>query len=534
MNSNKTFLQKYWSAALALCFLLVILMTYRDYGITWDESVQATYGELVYYYFKSGFKDKSASTFLDLKFYGPAVDLLAASVYKVAGGSKFEVRHLLTALIGLLAVVGVGQFAGLFRNQLIVFMAPFALVLLPRFYGHVFNNPKDIPFACAFVWAMYAITLIFFRKQLAWHRTLLAGLAIGITLAIRAGGMLLFFYLFVFALYSFLAQANRNSGEKAALFSSVAELLKHALVLVCVAWLVMIAVWPWAHESPLVNPVRAFAMLNAFHNTYPELFEGKIFMSDKLPLYYLPKYFLITTPPFILLLFLFGMGATVYKQISDFRSPENFLYFVVQFWFLFPLLYVVIKGPNIYNGIRHFLFILPAVALMAAIGAAWLLRLLSARYSKLVYLFLVVSAVFTAREMVRLHPYQTTYFNFLVGGVKKAWKNYETDYWTASYKEAMEWVNERSRQSAEPVTVLVAANYYNRLCAEFYKDPEVKSDTIFRRVPERSMSPAYDYYIATLRYGMNNYFPADPVVHTVGRDGAVFTVIKKRRRGRGD
>ena len=183
------------------------------------------------------------------------------------------------------------------------------------------------------------------------------------------------------------------------------------------------------------------------------------------------------------------MASSLYRQWLDFRSPESFLYFVVQFWFFFPLLYVMIKRPNIYDGIRHFLFILPALALMASIGAAFLVQLFSARLRKLAYLGLAVAALFTTRELVRLHPYQMTYFNILAGGLQRAWKNYETDYWTTSYKEAMEWVNAQARLSAKPVAVLIAANYFNRNCAEYYKSPEVRSDIVFGRVFEQSMSP---------------------------------------------
>ena len=38
-----------------------------------------------------------------------------------------------------------------------------------------------------------------------------------------------------------------------------------------------------------------------------------------------------------------------------------------------------------------------------------------------------------------------------------------------------------------------------------------------------------DYYLATTRFGAADAFPDAPIVHTVGRGGAVFTVIKGRR-----
>jgi hypothetical protein len=37
------------------------------------------------------------------------------------------------------------------------------------------------------------------------------------------------------------------------------------------------------------------------------------------------------------------------------------------------------------------------------------------------------------------------------------------------------------------------------------------------------------YYLATTRFGAAEKFPDAPIVHTVGRSGAVFTVIKGGR-----
>jgi hypothetical protein len=176
------------------------------------------------------------------------------------------------------------------------------------------------------------------------------------------------------------------------------------------------------HENPLLNPVRAFQAMDSFEAAYRVLFEGRRVMSDSLPVYYLPKYILITTPPLALFFFLFGMAGAIYRQWRDIRSPESLLYLVVQLWFLFPLFYVMARRANIYDGVRHFLFILPALALMAAIGVSFLVQFLSGRYRKPVYLLLAVAAVFTAGQLVRLHPYQMTYFNFLVGGVKRPGK----------------------------------------------------------------------------------------------------------------
>ena len=66
-----------------------------------------------------------------------------------------------------------------------------------------------------------------------------------------------------------------------------------------------------------------------------------------------------------------------------------------------------------------------------------------------------VSLVATALDMVRLHPYQSVYFNRLVaGGLRHASSQFELDYWGQSYKEGVDWLLVHyGRDADEPVRV---------------------------------------------------------------------------------
>ena len=55
-----------WTAALLLVGMAVVLASYRDFGITWDEPVQARYGETVLAYFEAGFQGPVALAEPDL------------------------------------------------------------------------------------------------------------------------------------------------------------------------------------------------------------------------------------------------------------------------------------------------------------------------------------------------------------------------------------------------------------------------------------------------------------------------------------
>ena len=61
---------KWLSAILFTTLPILILLTFRDYGISWDEQLQDTYGEYVVRYYTSFFRDTSAVGFGDLHYYG--------------------------------------------------------------------------------------------------------------------------------------------------------------------------------------------------------------------------------------------------------------------------------------------------------------------------------------------------------------------------------------------------------------------------------------------------------------------------------
>lgn len=132
-------------------------------------------------------------------------------------------------------------------------------------------------------------------------------------------------------------------------------------------------------------------------------------------------------------------------------------------------------------------------------------------------------------QLVMLHPYQMTFFNSLVGGLHGAAGRYETDYWITSYREAMDWISEQARREPDhEVGVLVAAPK-NALVTVERRAANVRVALTFQLSESETLPPQFDYYIGTTRYGLDKAFPESPVVHSIGRDGAVFTVVRSRR-----
>ena len=200
-------------------------------------------------------------------------------------------------------------------------------------------------------------------------------------------------------------------------------------------------------------------------------------------------------------------------------------------WIFAPLLLTLAVRPNVYDGMRHVLFILPALALVAGLGAAALVEWARPGWPRRTAAGLMVAAcVLPLPSLVKLHPYQMTYFNAFVGGVAGASGRYETDYWLSSYKEAIEWINHRaSQRTGQPLRILVAIDGYARDCAAAFLAPGIEMREFPGVRPGGEVPRGFDYYVGTTRYGADRSYSNSPIVHRIGRDGTVFTVIRGQR-----
>src|SRR6516165_5588650 len=93
------------SFGLTILAVVLALLTFRDYGVTWDEDSHSWYGNFVLDYYLSFFADKNALHWRDLYNYGAIFDTVAA-LNRVSPIGIYETRHLLNAFVGILGLVG--------------------------------------------------------------------------------------------------------------------------------------------------------------------------------------------------------------------------------------------------------------------------------------------------------------------------------------------------------------------------------------------------------------------------------------------
>jgi tetratricopeptide (TPR) repeat protein len=121
------------------------------------------------------------------------------------------------------------------------------------------------------------------------------------------------------------------------------------------------------------------------------------------------------------------------------------------------------------------------------------------------------------------------YYNQLVGGLKGAFGNYETDYYYTGQSEASEWLIEYLKEKGETDGIKVGATYSVQW--QFRKEPEIR--TFYMRNEERSCYD-WNYAIITNRYISpymlkNGKWPPENAIHTVYADSVPICAVLERK-----
>lgn len=516
----------WFSAAFPVLLLVVIVATFRDYGITWDEEAQSSYGRHLLRWYGSLFQDDSALHFSNLYYYGGLFETVAELAASLTPESPFETRHLVNAMAGLLAVVGAERIGTHLAGPLGGALSAVFLVLTPLFYGHLFNNPKDVPFAAAWTLALWALLWSWDQlPRLSLARVAVTGAALGTTLGIRAAGLGLIVNLFLLGAAWLAGAPAAGFHRKAALRPLLASMAK----IVAVAWGLMLVAWPWAAAHPLSGPFAALQAQLALNARAVTLFAGRIVAAADAPRSYVPLWFSVTLPELYLLAAVAG-GATLLRALSTAGRPVPLeprtrrLKLVWLAWTAAaPLVAAVVMRPYLYDGLRHFLFVLPTLAVLTT--ADFLRSTFSRSVRALVGAAMLSAAVLTTVDMIRLHPYQSVYFNRLVaGGVARASERFETDYWGSSYKEGTEWlIDHYALGIARKVRVFSTSV---PLQSEYYLTRSPEGRRRFLYVP---LDREPHVVLATTRKELHKTFPGR-VVHVVERLGAKLLYVIETRQ----
>lgn len=458
--------------------------------------------------------------------YGPVFDLIGALDARLLHKRwhilpEDDARHLHLVFTASLTVFFVCLLAGRAWSLPAGIFSALFLCAFPRFVADSFNNPKDNPVAFVYTLCFY----LYYRRITTDNKvySILIALAAGLGLATRATFVINPVIILIYTiLYSIVFSDRRLSlGKRLVHFWD----LWLAMVLSLPLGMLL---WPYLWDQPLVK-LKAIGEFYFYHKTQAPLrilYGGKRFVPGvNMPWHYAPVMLLITTPLITLGAALCGLGRIALRQVgaasrrdpcwpgsgleapptkpssgrslcvsvgaasspsrialrdpprseSDQvcgsgvspRSPSGRKAFglLLVCWIVLGILPFVLPGQRVYDGVRHFLYVAPAICLLAGIGLDGIFRWLSRRAGMTIgVLALVALYLLLGLNVFSYHPDYTVYYNALVGGPRGAFGAYLLDYWGNSYKRGMAWIN-RHAPPGSSVLVMVApqiARFYAR------------------------------------------------------------------------
>jgi dolichyl-phosphate-mannose-protein mannosyltransferase len=434
---------------------LIASLTFRDYGLGWDDYTHAEYADLLLRMYGSGFKDTGALSFANLYMYGGGFDMAAALLHKVIPLELFETRRLLGAVVGLVGLAVTWRLGRRVGGPVAGLAALLLLALCPTYYGHMFMNPKDAPFAVAMVVLMLGLVRLAEEYPSPSPRTILiVGLGAGLSLGSRVLGGLALVYAVVGFVPLFLAEIHTHSPREAARrFLHVAYVLTPSLIL---GYLVMGLIWPWSIMEP-GNPFRALTYFSHFfEKPWKEMFDGALVSVPDMPWSYLPTLFALQLPEVLLGLSIAGVvGTLVSLSRKDVSARRKTIFLMLTLAATLPLVIAMVKRPALYNGIRHFIFVIPPMTVLAGVAFAWGMNWLKENrrgWQPAAVAIFAFGLLLPLSEMIRLHPYQYTHFNHIAGTVREADDRFMLDYWGLALKQASDGLREEliERQEVPP------------------------------------------------------------------------------------
>jgi Dolichyl-phosphate-mannose-protein mannosyltransferase len=440
-------------ALLALAAVALIAgLTFRDYGLGWDDYTHAEYADLLLRMYGSGFKDTGALSFANLYMYGGGFDMAAALLHKVIPLELFETRRLLGAVVGVIGIAVTWRVARRISGPLAGLAALLLLALCPIFYGHMFMNPKDAPFAVAMVILMMGLVRLAEEYPQPSPRTILiVGLGAGLSLGSRVLGGLALIYALIGFLPLFLEEVRTQGAREAAhRFAHVIYVLIPGLV---VGYLIMGLIWPWSIIQ-FTNPLEAVTYFSHFfEKPWKEMFDGALVSVPDMPWSYLPTLFALQLPEVMLGLLFMGIGGTLLVlPRSDVAARRKTILLMLTLAATLPIAIAMVKRPALYNGIRHFLFVLPPMAILGGVAFGWIMNRLKEKrrsWQPVALAVFVFALLLPLGEMIRLHPYQYTHFNLIAGTVRGADDRFMLDYWGLAFKQASDGLREQLAEQHE-------------------------------------------------------------------------------------
>lgn len=466
------------ASLLAIIFFIAGIATITNYGINWDTINHLPRGQAYLQYFLTGKKDYSdlpkysknswqnpsvltpqtkgrsfyQSDETDFNYYmqydgyghPPLSDILSSIFNRIIYGklgliNDIDSYHIYGILVASLLICLIFYWISKEYGKLSGLISSLFIAMYPLFWSEShFNTEKDIPETVFWSFFLFCVWKGIKNKSSKW--VLISGLFFGLALGTKFNILFVGFVVLPWALYHLFI--NHEKILRKPFF----KITLASVVAILTGIIIFVASWPYLWSDPIGRVQQVFSFykgLGIISGVPDPRFMGPLGINT-----YPVLWIIFTTPPIILIAFIFG----VVYIIKHFRKDSLLILFVL--WLIVPILRVTWHGANIYGGIRQIMEYVPALAIIGGIGTGKLINSIKLKKKNLKALNLitvVVVFISLAIPILTTHPSENVYFNFLIGGLNGA-KEKNIPSWGntfgAAYRPALYWIDQNVPKGA--------------------------------------------------------------------------------------
>ena len=294
-------------ATFFLLYLVVGVLIFTDYGISWDELYRREAGYRVLNFIISG-DLYSQTTIYKLPQYQVALLRETGNIFVVFLAllerlfsfiidikNIFFLRHLATFLFFFLSVFFFYKTVKMiFEDWKVGLLGSLLLISTPRIFASSFYNPKDIPFLSMFIITTYV--LLHYLKNKSIPNSILLALCCGLLISINYIGAIIPIFIVAFFIADYILYDRKDKRHKL--------ILSGLLIYVFTLPLFVLLFWPTLLPTPFKIILESFKFMTNIPWGGTVLYFGKYIDAETLPWHYLPVWIIITTPVVYLLFFI--------------------------------------------------------------------------------------------------------------------------------------------------------------------------------------------------------------------------------------
>lgn len=434
---------------ISFMFFIVGLLTMNDYAWTYDEFESYFAGNnnirIICNFLRNESADWGIRYIHGYQFFFDTIRSMTAYGLNYLIGDKesfwgFHFFNLLVSSSVLFITFLTGRDVS--RNPAIGWFAAAILALHPKFIAHSQANPKDM--IGAFVIMLSVWMMIRAGQSNNWKTSIGLAMSLGLALASHLASVILYP---LGAIWLFAANKRGNM-----------HFFLRITAVFLVSLLIAFLLWPWLWTDPynltldLINKVRHY-------HSHDVLYLGEIYKSHYLPWHYSLVSVIISTPSLIIITAAAGIIGLKEKN-KNIRQLTSLSLLLMSFIF-------IAEGMSSihYDGVRHVLAVLPALALLSGCGLYWIGNSIRQLFIKRRFMAasafaIVLAATFISipMQLWEIHPYYDAYLNegTRMAAGSHAENTFELEYWCFTYKEASKWLNEKVPHGAVVLTPIAS------------------------------------------------------------------------------